>query len=476
MQRGLLVAAGRVAPTIDAGAPQDWFHGGHEEIWAARERDIVALAGVQSGKTAVLPYWLLREIQNCAEFGIQMGYLNAIYAGPTLSLLQAQAIPAFRRLFEDTLRLGRFVNSGKPKFHFSPEGSRRLLGVALSVTVHFAYLNDSNNVESMTAACGVVDESGQDDCQPEAFNALLSRVSIARSTSPEYGRLLFGTTPYEHGAFKRQFVDSGMARVVNWPSWENPLQDRETIEALRVTMPEWKWRMRYLGTYERPAGQIYDCYNSKLNTCKRFNVPSAWRLFAGLDFGLKNVAGLILAEERLQISADEWGEPTGRYFVVKEYHAGESKTALEHQKAFLGRLDPKDVTAFGGNHQESDSRELWALSGLPIHEPPVTSTSQSVWTQIDYVYAGIKTRNLIFFDDLVGVLGEVENYALDIDEDGNPLETIKDKAKYHRLDALRYVCAHLFRRFARPAKPLNHHGQPSDHRFQTRRRVSADPD
>jgi hypothetical protein len=41
------------------------------------------------------------------------------------------------------------------------------------------------------------------------------------------------------------------------------------------------------------------------------------------------------------------------------------------------------------------------------------------------------------------VLDELATYSRVTDDEGNPLEAIADKSKFHRLDALRYVASYL---------------------------------
>ena len=41
------------------------------------------------------------------------------------------------------------------------------------------------------------------------------------------------------------------------------------------------------------------------------------------------------------------------------------------------------------------------------------------------------------------LVAEIESYAREVDDRGEPLDKIKDKEKYHRLDALRYIVSFL---------------------------------
>lgn len=64
---------------------------------------------------------------------------------------------------------------------------------------------------------------------------------------------------------------------------------------------------------------------------------------------------------------------------------------------------------------------------------------------IDRTYALLKANQLLFFDDLVGLIGgddtdgELSTYSRELDEEGEPTDVIEDKSTFHRLDALRYA-------------------------------------
>jgi hypothetical protein len=46
-------------------------------------------------------------------------------------------------------------------------------------------------------------------------------------------------------------------------------------------------------------------------------------------------------------------------------------------------------------------------------------------------------------DDLHTLIDDLGSYSREVDELGEPTERIEDKDSWHRLDALRYIMAHL---------------------------------
>jgi len=65
---------------------------------------------------------------------------------------------------------------------------------------------------------------------------------------------------------------------------------------------------------------------------------------------------------------------------------------------------------------------------------------QEVEAGIDRIDSLFAQDRLFVFDGLYGILSELGTYSRELDADGEPSEKIKDKQKYHRMDALRYLC------------------------------------
>lgn len=317
-----------------------------------------------------------------------LGFGRAIFAGPTLELLKTQALPTFKQVFEDEFKLGKLIEGNKPYFRFSNAACKRVLNFVTQIRIRFAYTQDSSNLESVTAICGVWDEAGQKENKRESYEAYDRRLNIARSTTfgqmakwieknPErkrilqwwldtyykwegpdatFGRRFWATTPYEWNWFKTDIYDVAQKskngfELINFPTWLNPRNSKaKCFEALE-TMAEWRWRMMYEGLYTKPAGAIYDCFENKpelfvdtvglgritdfrgeTNVCRRFDVPMDWPVYIGNDFGPNNTAAVLAAKELVD-AIDEDGEPirkpTGRYFGFGAYKKG-GRTGEEH--------------------------------------------------------------------------------------------------------------------------------------------------
>jgi len=443
IRRGL-----REAERIDAEIPPEWFHDGQLRAWNSDATDTVCSCGTQGGKTAFNAPWLLREIQRCFPFVQLRGRGAALYVGPTLTLLEEQALPAFEDFFVGLHKLGTLTKGNKPKFRFSKEGLMKVFGTdRYPFTVSFAYANDSNNLESVTACCGVWDEAGQSLNKLSSYRAFNRRLKAARSQG--FGRRLWTTTPYEWGWFKTYVVDPAIAEendsaFLNWPSWMNPIVDEAECRAeLANGMPKEEWEMMYLGLFRRPRGLIYDCLDEAHAIVPSFPIPEAWKRYVGVDFGPVNTASVTIWQERAPCEWEVDGfheHHTGVYYVGHTYHAGFKREQEAHIRDILGMQEKGVMRGLpthcrGGNPDEDGWRIAFAKCGMPIAAP----TDRKVEVGIQHVYRAFKTGRLKVMDHCTELIEELNSYSREIGDDGEPTDAIKDKSDFHLMDCLRYI-------------------------------------
>lgn len=351
-----------------------------------------------------------------------------LVATPTFTLLELKALPEFRRLFGQILGLGRYTASPIRKFTLSEAGEVRTFGRACPETptnVYFGYAEDPESLESATIKAAWLDEAGQKKFKRGSWEAIQRRLAIAR------GRALITTTPYDLGWLKSELFDRWRAGdpsidVVQFPSVANPAFSPEEYERARATLPGWKFRMFYMGRYERPAGLIYDCFADS-HVIPRFVIPERWPRHLGLDFGGVNTAGIFFAEE----------PGTGRLFAYREYFAG-GRTAREHAEKLL-EGEPMLPNCVGGSKSEGQWRAEFRAAGLPVREPAVSD----VEVGINRVYGAHKRGEILVFADLARYLDEKRTYSRKLDANGDPTEEIEEKSTFHLLDAERYVVGWL---------------------------------
>lgn len=394
------------------------FHRGQWQAWQATRRQVVVLAGTQGGKTTFGPAWLHREMQ-------MAGPGDYLVVTPSFSLLDKKALPEFRKLFESYLALGRYIGNPSRRFEISDTGQRRLWGDsgrAYKTTVWFGYASDPDSLESATAKAAWLDEAGQPSFKAESYEAIMRRLAI------HTGRVLITTTPYYWGWLKARFWDNPGPDVdlIRFESLMNPAFPRDEWERARRELPPWRFDMFNRARFTRPAGLIYSAFDVERHTCRPFAVPPEWPRYIGLDFGGVNTAAVFLAEA-----------PDGRLYLYREYHGGEA-TAAQHAAALL-EGEPGEAEAFGGAPGEQQWRDEFRAAGLHVRKPVVSD----VEVGINRVYSLIAADRLIVFDTCGGLLDELATYSRVTDDEGNALEAIADKSKFHRLDALRYVGPYL---------------------------------
>jgi len=204
-------------------------------------------------------------------------------------------------------------------------------------------------------------------------------------------------------------------------------------------MPDWKFRMFYLGELTRPAGLIYADYYDWPRTEVRdgqaghlvedFAIPPEWPRYVGIDFGAVNTSTIWAAVD----------PATGVSYLYRETLGGEQTTG-SHCAAFLASAKDENLdVVFGGAPSEQQQRWDWQAHGVPVQRPYVAD----VEIAIDRTIELFRTRRLFVFTSLRGLRGELGSYSRVVDGDGLVTDKIADKAQYHRLDATRYMAPWL---------------------------------
>lgn len=421
------------------------FHPGQLQAWNSQKRFVCIFSGTQGGKTTFGPPWLLREIA-------RRGPGDYMCVTPTFPLLDMKALPTFQKLFEQTLKLGQFIGYRR-KFIFSDYGKTWLFGadadLSQETAILFGHASDPESLESATAKAAWLDEAGQNRFRLGSWEAIQRRLSIHQ------GRALITTTPYNLGWLKQKLWDPSEAfhgnhpeiDIIRFDSTENPAFPKEEFERARRELPRWKFDLFYRAIFTRPAGLIYDCFNPLLHKCPRFEIPKTWQTYLGLDFGGIHTSAIFLAENPNEKTLYVYREYPGSDGTGSRFD-GTTRTARQHVEALLAGEHKIPITV-GGAKSEQVFRDEFRQAGLPVQEPNVMDStaaarsSSSVEVGISRVYAAIANNQLKFFDDVYGILDEIEAYSRVTNEKGEVSEAIEDKTSWHGCDALRYIVGHI---------------------------------
>jgi hypothetical protein len=409
------------------------LHAGQTRVWDSKRRFVFMIAGTQGGKTSFGPWWLWREIE-------QRGPGDYIAATATYDLFKLKMLPEVLHVFEDVLNIGRYwAGDGVLEIRNPATGEfdARKSTDPMYARVILRSAQTKGGLESATIKGGWLDEIG--------LYPLLAWEAVRRRLSLSRGRVLGTTTPYNLGWLKQQIYDRWKAGdpdidVIQFTSVENPAFPQEEYDDVQRSMPDWKFRMFYGGQFEKPAGLIYSDFIDEYreqggHVVRPFTIPLEWPRIGGIDPGAVNTAKLWLAHDT---TADV-------YYLYRETLDGD-KSTKQHVKAvgdFHKLTGERVITWHIGQKSESQQRMDYKEAGLlGVVEPEVTDVESG----IDRVTELLKDFRLFIFDTCTGTLDQIGSYARKLDDMGEPTEEIKDKQKYHYLDALRYAAAGLRRR------------------------------
>lgn len=419
--------------TISDGKVTLNLHPGQTRVWDSKRRFVFMIAGTQGGKTSFGPWWLWREI-------MASGGGDYIAATATYDLFKLKMLPEILHVFEDLLGIGRWwAGDGVLEIRNPETGTfqARRSTDPMWGRIILRSAQTRGGLESATVKAAWLDEIGL--FPMIAWEAVRRRLSLSR------GRVLGTTTPYNLGWLKQQIHDKWRDGdqnydVIQFTSVTNPSFPVEEFEDMRSTLPTWKFNMFYGGLFERPAGLIYGDFISERrerggHKVEPFDVPTDWPRYVGIDPGGVHTAKVWLAHDYRE----------NVFYLYRESLDG-NKSTRQHAAEALALCQENHERVISwhiGQKAEGQQRLDYMAAGL---RNVVDPTVFDVESQIDKVIELFKTFRLYIFDTCAGTLDQLGSYSRVMDNDGEVTEEIKDKAKYHYLDALRYVVVSLVQR------------------------------
>ena len=385
------------------------LHPGQTKAHDSAKRFVFVIAGTQSGKTSYLPIWLAQEIRT-------KGTGDYLAVTATYDLLKMKFMPELQNYF---VHLLGWQESKSERTIYRQDKPRMFTRIICRSA------DAEGGLESASAKAALFDECGQDGVKVNAWEALQRRLSLSQ------GRVLAGTTPYNLGWLKTQIFDKWRGgdpdiQVVQFKSTMNPSFPVEEYERARRTLPTWKFEMFYNGNFSRPAGMIYEDFE-QAHIMPAFDIPLSWARYLGVDFGAVHTSKIWIAQD----------PQSELYYLYRESLEG-GKTTQEHVNA-VKQYNEYNLQSWGGAKSETQQRMDWKAAGLQLGEPRIADVEAG----INRVIALLKEKKLFVFDNCTGIIDEFGVYSRELDANGQSTEKIKDKATYHRLDALRYVVGGL---------------------------------
>lgn len=419
-------------------------HTGQTEAWEATARKLIIVAGWQSGKTDFLVRWCLRQMK-------RRGPGDALILAPSHPLLIVALQPRLVWLVE-SLGLGSHVK-GDNYLYVPGEALKRLgwEGARGDLRLWFRHTQDAKAVEATTALWVAGDECGQ--MSDEVGEAIDGR------TSATGGEVCLISRPYFDNWFRKAAESPDQeTKVVNFASWDNPGWradlDPETrkaeVKRLELSMPAWKFKMKYGGRFTKPAGSIIDNWEDRYEV-EPFVVPGNWKRFTFHDFG--QVHAFVVSAAEHPTEKDSEGYPVlvcyrehfpnqarATWQLVRDIKRADERDFAMWSHATGGKAPVWRPRGIGGASSEDDWRKDYAQSGLNVEQPGTSD----VGTQIDRLYACVERGGLWITKDCRHLLTMLGAWSWEIDDAGEKIPgKIKDDAKFHGPAALRYGVSQL---------------------------------
>ena len=423
-----------------------YLHAGQLAAWESGARFVVANGGKQSGKTSFAPLWALREI-------IDAGYAgDGLAVSATSDLTILKLLPAMLGLLIDELGIGRWWGGDRIIELCNPQtgafGARHSKDHAsMHGRVIFRTAESEAQMQSATANWAVTDELGL--YKRKVWDDLQGRLALNE------GRVLAPTTGYFKRIWFKELVQSPPdgVDVVTFESRANPAFSDAEWSRLRDSMPAHEFNLNYRGVWSSPPGLIYDDFVDEYrehggHLVRRFDVPKQWARHVGVDPGVIHPAKVWLAHD-----ANE-----DVYYVYREAFGADNSTSgagvqdddrmtsKEHAAAdvALARARGERVVTWAiGAKSEKYWRRDYKSAGAKGVKAPDTA---EVWEGIDRVMYLLREHRLYIMDDCHGLLGDIRQYARELDDNNDPTDKIKDKDAFHYADALRYIAQQVVKR------------------------------
>lgn len=283
----------------------------------------------------------------------------------------------------------------------------------------FGGLDDPLKLGSLELGwCGIDEaiETNEDDWRMLEGRLRLSNVPhhIFAATNPG------PPSHYLHGLF---FVQN-KGPVFQSSTLENPELPLDYVERLKSYTGVYYQRY-VLGQWVGLQGLVYNSFNERVCVIPRFEIPKTWLVYVGHDFGPANPAAMFYAQD----------PATGFFYAFQEYLPGEGRGIYEHVAEFKGLTEGYTVIKrAGGASHEEDSRFGYTTQGWPISKPLI----HEVMAGIAKVLSLHAANKVFVFNDLGNYLREKLSYIYK-QVNGKATDEIADKARFHLMDAERYI-------------------------------------
>jgi PBSX family phage terminase large subunit len=418
-----------------AGVLSKWFkpHRSQQEILDSRARFLAAIGGINGGKSSLGALWMLKEIAKnpSGQF---------LVVAPTFKIVKSGTLEAWLKVVNGTEFAGQYTGGQEPVYVCGNGGAR----------VYFRSLDNPRSCEGLKPLAVWADEAGL--LSLSAYEAVKGRLAGTG------GPLLCTTTPYvEHNWLRTEIAakaDRGDKDYFyrSWPSIDNPEQDREVIEEERRSLPDWKFRLKYLGEWTRPAGVVYPDLERCVVDPAEVPWSSAQAYFGSADWGGSDP----------NASLTGFVDSSNNLFVFHEVYVTNRKEdvlktierLVQFNETFKAKTK-KEITRYWCDHRPDIIRALRrkGLNAKPAHkgarsiELGIAYVDQRIRNTLNHLETGepLKDGLMIVKGMCPNLIREGNLYRYPTTE-GEVYGSIPIDKDNHALDCLRYLCLALDRK------------------------------
>lgn len=403
------------------------IHVGQADILNSTARFRAIISGVSAGKTTCGAIDLGRKIE-AKPTG------KFLIVAPTFKILDSATFPTWQTFVSGTGLEGQ------------PKVAKREYVLPTGGTIYLRSGEHPDSFEGLQIDGGVwLDEGG--NCSVRVWHAIQRRTGFHKAP------VLITTTPYpQYSWLKAEFLDRFKAGNSNYyvrqfPSTLNPAYDKDEFERAKRELPDWKFKMFYMGEYCGALGLVYpDMPNCFVDMPKK--LPSG-RLFGGIDWGggtetadpFAALVGLLDDDDRLWIFYE-------RYVSGRQNDLLQNGYKLKEWHDVLVKSTGQEVRMWWADASRPNSINLFRkLAGFTVRK--ANNQSGAIASGIDLVTARIRTGRLkIIKDSVKGLIGESELYRYHTGEDEEAHGDVPRDEHNHAMDALRYLVMGIDRKRA----------------------------
>lgn len=377
-------------------------HPGQARMLTSDKRFVVAVAGIQSGKTMGACFWAQLRIQENPTG-------NGLICALSHDQLNNVVISKFFDLFPQYKKY--YVK--RDKTLYLPTGGK----------VFFRPLESPRFVEGITAHWAWIDEA--DLISYRAYLIVRGRLNATN------GRLLMTTSLTDNGwiADYADRFDDDMFEIITWSSKDNPAFSKEEWEALKKELDPILFQRRYEAKLTKASGRVYGNFDFNRHVLPTGMLPEKddriKMYFIGFDWGYNDPTAIIViayTEKKNFIIVDE--------FYKNEVLLDEIERVT---KEFIERYQP--MRALYGDYQ---NKTLMQEMGMRLRRP-ILIPNKEINTGINKIRNFIHQNRVYVWQNCKNVIREFKQYRFD-----NTITGFKEEPKdefNHTMDAIRYVLA-----------------------------------